>query len=84
MIPKLPPAAGPHYLSYDKVPPTLGGEGRACPYDVSQGLPDFSVDLPMSVLKACRFVLVHFSSRRALALKTKAAGLDALHEIHDG
>lgn len=83
-MPKPPPTAGPQYLSYRKVPPALGGEGRVCLYDAAKGLPDLAVELPKSLLKACRFVLVHFPSRRAMALKTKVAGLDALRKIHDG
>lgn len=82
-MPKTPPAVGPQYISYRKVPLTLGGDGRVCLYDSKIGLPEL-VDFSTTALQAGRFVLVHYPTRRWLVIKSKALGLDVLRKIHNG
>lgn len=77
------PAIGPQYISYRKVPESLG-EGRVCLYDSRGGLPETALPVPDALLKKLRWVLVHFPSRRFVGLKTKPAGLAYLADIHKG
>lgn len=78
------PPVGPQYISYRKVPESLGGTGRVCLYDSQGGLPETATEIPAALLKKLRWVLVHFPSRRTTGVKTKAAGLKILSEIHKG
>lgn len=78
-----PPKREPAPVTYRDVPAGLG-KGRVSLYDSAVALPSL-LEIPVpALLKKCPWVLVHFPSRRHVLVKSKAAGLEVLREIHAG